>query len=262
MTVTLVRLGPAQGLPLLVLGPSLGTSAETLWGPAARHLADSFDVVAWDLPGHGANPDSGNGELLVEQLAADLLAAVAGLGAGTFYYAGDSVGGAVGLQLLLDAPERVTAATLFCTGAKIADAEAWDQRISDVRASGTPSLVSSSAGRWFAPGFLEREPVTGSALLHALSDARDAGYVGVCHALREFDVRDRLGEIATPVLAVAGAHDPATPPEKLQEIADGVQDGRLVVFEDASLLVPAEKPAEAARLIREHCLGPAGEEST
>ena len=35
MTVTVVRLGPAQGLPLLVLGPSLGTSAETLWGPAA-----------------------------------------------------------------------------------------------------------------------------------------------------------------------------------------------------------------------------------
>jgi len=260
VTVTLVRLGPARGLPLLVLGPSIGTSAETLWGPAARYLNDSFDVVGWDLPGHGTNADPGTGDLLMEHLASDVLAAVDALGGGTFFYAGDSVGGAVGLQLLLDAPERVNAAALFCTGAKIADAESWAQRIEEVHASGTPSLVSGSAERWFAPGFLEREPATGSALLHALSDTRDAGYVAVCHALREFDVRDWLGEISTPVLAVAGAHDPATPPDKLREIADGVQDGRLVVLDDASHAAPAEKPDEVARLIREHCLGPVTQE--
>ena len=38
-----------------------------------------------------------------------------------FFYAGDSIGGAVGLQLLLDAPGRVTAAALLCTGARIGD---------------------------------------------------------------------------------------------------------------------------------------------
>ena len=152
----------------------------------------------------------------------------------------------------------MNAAVLLCTGAKIGDAASWDERIEQVRVSGTPSLVSASAERWFAPGFLEREPVVGSALLHALSDARDVGYVAVCDALRAFDVRDRLGEIATPVLAVAGASDPATPPEKLREIAEGVQDGRLVVLDDASHLAPAEQPEQVARLIREHCLGPAG----
>jgi 3-oxoadipate enol-lactonase/4-carboxymuconolactone decarboxylase len=260
VTVTVVRLGPAQGLPLLVLGPSIGTSAETLWGPAARLLSDSFDVVGWDLPGHGTNADNGTSELLVEHLAADVLTAADGLGAGTFFYAGDSVGGCVGLQLLLDAPGRVPAATLLCTGAKVADAGSWQERIEQVRAGGTPSLVSGSAERWFAPGFLDREPVIGSALLHALSDARDSGYVAVCHALREFDVRDRLGEISTPVLAVAGAHDPATPPDKLREIAEGVKDGRLVVLADASHVAPAEKPDQVARLIREHCLGPVTEE--
>ena len=37
---------------------------------------------------------------------------------GSFAYAGDSVGGAVGLQLLLDHPHQVTSAVLLCTWAR------------------------------------------------------------------------------------------------------------------------------------------------
>ena len=61
--------------------------------------------------------------------------------------------------------------------------------------SGTPVMVSGSAERWFGPGFLERSPEAGSALLHALQEADDEGYVQVCSALATFDVRDRLAEI-------------------------------------------------------------------
>ena len=52
---------------------------------------------------------------------------------------------------------------------------------------------------------MEQHPSRASALLHALADAADAGYVQVCGALAAFDVRDRLGEITQPVLAIAGA---------------------------------------------------------
>ena len=197
MTVTAVRLGGRPDLPLLVLGPSLGTSATTLWSAAATHLAEHFQVVAWDLPGHGHHRGPlGEDPVTVASLAADVLAVVDELSDSfhpvPFHYAGDSVGGAVGLQLLLDAPLRVASATLLCTGAMIGTPESWAERAAQVRASGTPSLVSASAERWFAPGFLEREPERGSALLHALSDADDAGYAAVCEALAGFDVRDRL----------------------------------------------------------------------
>lgn len=260
MTVTAVRLGGRPDLPLLVLGPSLGTSATTLWSAAAVHLAEHFQVVAWDLPGHGHNraplPED---PVTVASLAADVLAVVDELSdsfhPAPFHYAGDSVGGAVGLQLLLDAPQRVASATLLCTGAMIGTPESWAERAAQVRASGTPSLVSASAERWFAPGFLEREPERGSALLHALSDADDAGYAAVCEALAGFDVRDRLGEIRVPVLAVAGEHDGPTPPASLEEIAAGVRDGRLEVLPDVAHLAPAEAPEQVAALIAEHALG-------
>lgn len=252
--ITAVRLGGSPNLPLLVLGPSLGTSAQTLWSQTAAHLAEHFDIIGWDLPGHGTNPHVGS-SFTMSELAAGVLATVdeilteRGASGGSFVYAGDSVGGAVGLHLLLDASERIDSAILLCTGATIGEAEAWHERAATVRASGTPAVVVGSSQRWFADGFLDREPEIGAALLHALQDADREGYALVCEALASHDVRGRLADIRRPVLAVAGRDDVPTPPASLQEIADGVVDGRLVVLENVAHLAPAEAPADVARLI-------------
>ena len=263
-TITAVRMSGAadrSALPLLVLGPSLGTSASTLWSTCAAGLSDAFDVLAWDLPGHGHNKAVPEEPFTMADLARGVLRVVddvlehRGEAKGRFFYAGDSVGGAVGLQLLLDAPERVAAAALLCTGAQIGDPAMWAGRIGQVSVSGTPVMVAGSAERWFGPGFLDRSPDLGSALLGALQDTVDAGYVQVCQALAEYDVRDRLGEIAAPVLAIAGAVDVATPPAKLEEIATGVRDGRLEVLDGVAHLAPVEAPEAVATLIRRHLLG-------
>jgi 3-oxoadipate enol-lactonase / 4-carboxymuconolactone decarboxylase len=89
-----------------------------------------------------------------------------------FHYAGDSIGGAVGLQLLLDAPERVSSATLLCTGAVIGDPESWHARAATVHASGTEAVVDSSAQRWFGVGFADRQPAAATALLDAPENLR------------------------------------------------------------------------------------------
>jgi 3-oxoadipate enol-lactonase / 4-carboxymuconolactone decarboxylase len=264
--ITAVRMTASRHrseLPLLVLGPSLGTSATTLWSACAAGLTDVFDVVAWDLPGHGHNRSVPDEPFTMAELAAGVLAVVddllteRGQPRGPFFYAGDSAGGAVGLQLVLDVPDRIVAVALLCSGARIGTEESWAERAAAVRASGTSSLVTASAGRWFGPGFLDREPARGSALLHALSDVDDEGYAQVCGALAAFDVRDALARVTVPVLAVAGADDGATPPEKLREVADGVADGTYVELLGVAHLAPAEAPDEVARLLREHFLGEA-----
>lgn len=263
-TITAVRLTGAANraeLPLLVLGPSLGTSASTLWTGCAAGLTDVFDVVAWDLPGHGYNHSVPEESFTMAELARGVLDVLEEIleqrdqYGGPFAYAGDSVGGAVGLQLLLDHPGRMASAVLLCTGARIGEPAMWAGRVGQVSVSGTPVMVSGSAERWFAPGFLDRQPETGSALLHALQDTDDAGYIQVCGALAEFDVRDQLGKIDIPVLAVAGAADQVTPTEGLREIAEQVQHGRLVELDGVAHQAPAEAPAEVARLIRQHVLG-------
>ena len=244
------------GKPLLVLGPSLGTSAPTLWGACAGLLTERFHVIGWDLPGHGGSP-AARQYFDMPALGSSVLALVdnvlgdRGERGGTFAYAGDSVGGAVGLQLLLDYPGRINAAALICSGARISTPQSWLERAETVRANGTPSMVTGSAARWFAAGFVERRLSVASALLQALQDTERFSYAWVCEALASFDVRDRLSEITVPVLAVAGSDDVVTPPEYAREIAAGVLDGRVAVVEGVAHLAPVENPAEIAVLIAE-----------
>jgi 3-oxoadipate enol-lactonase / 4-carboxymuconolactone decarboxylase len=258
--ITGVQLSEPDAGPLLVLGPSLGTSSTALWSLAAARLADRHHLVAWDLPGHGRNRTVG-AQFTLAELAAGVLDLIEGVlvdraePGGTFGYAGDSVGGAVGLQLLLDHPDRISAAVLLCTGARIGDAADWRERAARVRLSGTPVMVSTSAERWFADGFLSRHPEVATGLLRALQDADREGYAQVCDALAEFDVRGRLGEIEVPVLAVAGAEDVTTPPELLADIASQVQHGRLVVLDQVAHLAAAEAPDLIAQLVEEHLSG-------
>ena len=255
--ITPVELAGDPSKPILVVGPSLGTSVTALWAATAELLADSFHVIGWELPGHGHGTPTTDAFSMAD-LAAGVLACVdrvltdRGERHGTFAYAGDSVGGAVGLQLLLDAPTRVSAAVLTNTGAKIGEPEGWNDRAKTVRAAGTASQVAGSTQRWFAPGFLEREPARGGALLHSLRDADAESYALVCDALAAYDVRGRLAEIAAPVLAIAGVDDAPTPPASLEEIAVGVRNGRLVTLDAVGHLAPAEAPHAVSSLVTSH----------
>lgn len=245
-------LADAPGRPLLLLGSSVGTSVASLWAACARQLRGHYHVVGFDLPGHGSSAPATE-PFTIAGLAGMVIEAADRIRPGDcFRYAGDSIGGAIGLQLLLDFPSRVSAAALLCTGARIGSPEVWRERAALVRAEGTAAVVEGSARRWFAPGFTGRRPEVAGALLDALRATDDDSYAYACEALGGFDVRDRLAGIAAPVLAVAGAHDQATPPDGLAQIAEGVADGRLVVLDDVAHLAPAESPEVVAFLLDQH----------
>jgi 3-oxoadipate enol-lactonase len=249
--------------PLLVLAPSLGTSVTALWQDVVPLLVDDVDVVGWDLPGHGSSPAVEPGSLdglTVADIATAVRTIVERAQAqrsdvdGPYWYAGVSVGGAVGQELLL--PDGgPSGAALICTATRLGEPSQWLERGELVARAGTPTQVTGAAQRWFAPGFLEREPEVGTRLLASLQTADRFGYAAVCEALARFDVRDRLGEISAPVVAIAGAQDPVAPPDRLAEIADGVQRGRLEVLDETAHLAPAERPERVATLVRELVAG-------
>jgi 3-oxoadipate enol-lactonase len=236
--------GP-EGAPLLVLGPSLGTST-ILWDDVVPLLADDYRVAAWDLPGHGGGPVARDA-FTVAALADAVAAAVPD---DTFLYAGVSLGGATGLELALRHGDRVRAAAIVASGAQLGDPAAWADRAAQARAQSTSSLIIASAQRWFAPDSIARRPELTGRLLHALQDADDDSYARCCEALAAYDVRSSLGAIDVPVLAAWGAFDAVAPEAKAVEIAEGVRDGRVARIDDAGHLPPAEQPEAVAALLR------------
>lgn len=240
--------GPADA-PLVVLGPSLGTST-ILWEDVVPSLATDHRVVAWDLPGHGASPAATAG-FSVADLADAVAVAVRELSDGPVLYAGVSLGGAVGLTLALRHPGLVRRAAILASGAQLGDPDGWHERAATVRALSTSAVIIPSAQRWFAPDSVAQRPELSGRLLHALQDADDESYALCCEALAAYDVRDQLGGIGMPVLAVWGQYDKVAPEPKSVEIAAGVADGRIVEIVDAAHLPPAEQPDAVAAVLTE-----------
>lgn len=235
--------------PLLVVGPSLGTAVGPLWGAVAAQVRDQYDVLGWELPGHAGSAPLTT-PITIEELAARVASGVQELtGRSTFSYAGDSIGGAVGLVLVLDHAELVSSATLACTSARFGVPKMWMDRATLVRAKGTEAIVESALARWFSPSFADREPAVTAELLDVLRAADDESYALLCEALARFDLRDRLHDIETPLTVIAGRDDLATPVPDAQRIVNAARRARLVVLSDVAHLAPVESPARVASLI-------------
>ncbi|MGI5201764.1 3-oxoadipate enol-lactonase [Spirillospora sp. CA-108201] len=240
------RLDGPDGAPVVVLGPSLGTSMD-LWLPQLPALTRAWRVLRYDLPGHGGAP-SPDGPFTVDDLADGIAALLDVLGVDRAAYAGVSLGGAVGTALALRAPERVASLILCCTSPRFGDPGPWRERAELVRREGVGPVADGAAARWFTPSFTGADPY-----VEMLRSTDPEGYAGCCDALASFDATARLAGIRAPALVVAGARDVPTPPRgHADRLAAGIPDARLAVVEGAGHLANAERPAEVTGAITAH----------
>ena len=236
--------GP-ETAPVVLFASSLGTTHE-MWCPQAEALRDEVRVLRYDHRGHGGSP-APPGPYSIDELAGDALALLDELGVARATFVGLSIGGAVAITAALRAPERFERLVLCSTGAQFPPPEQWVDRAATVRAEGVEAIADATLGRWLSPEAPDGKRERLRAML--LSTPRE-GYAACCEALAGYDARGRLGELTMPVLAIAGADDPTTPPAALQAIVDAVPDGRLHVIEHARHISNVERPEEFTRVLR------------
>lgn len=244
--------GPSDA-PVVVLSNSLG-STYSMWDSQADALAEHFRVVRYDARGHGGSPVPA-GPYVIDDLADDVVMLLDTLGVTKAHFVGLSLGGMTGMRLAARNPERVDRLVVLCTGAQLTPSSAWTERAATVRANGSGSVAETVVSRWFTPDFLEAHPDVKAACEATVAATPAEGYASCCEAIAAMDQRADLPTISAPTLAIAGADDAATPPPLLQEIADDVHDGRLIVVPQAAHLANAEQPATITPAIIAHLTG-------
>jgi pimeloyl-ACP methyl ester carboxylesterase len=149
---------------------------------------------------------------------------------------GLSIGGAIGLQLLLDLPGQLDAAILVGTGARLKVRPEIFEGIARDYPGFVRTLPAAAASPQTPPHRLE-------ALLEATLATPPAVTAGDFRACDRFDVMARLGEIRRPVLVVSAEDDRLTPPRYADYLVRHIPGARRAHLPGAGHLSPLETPA-------------------
>lgn len=239
--------------PVVVLSNSLG-STHRMWDAQVEALEEHFRVVRYDTRGHGGSPVPA-GPYSMDDLADDVIALLDELGVDRAHVVGLSLGGMTAMRLAARDPDRIDRVAVLCTAAYLPPAQGWLDRAAAVRAGGSEAVAPAVVQRWYTEPFLAAHPDVHAASVEMIADTPAEGYAGCCEAIATMDLRELLPSVKAPVLAIAGADDPATPPAMLEEIATSVPDGTLLVVPSSAHLANAEQPATVTRALIEHLLG-------
>jgi 3-oxoadipate enol-lactonase len=239
-------IGPAPA-PALVLSGSLGTDM-SMWDPQVGPLSARCRVVRYDQRGHGRSPVP-PGPYSIADLGRDLLDLLDRLEIEQASLCGLSIGGMTAMWVAANAPERVSRLVLLCTSAWIGPENAYRERARTVRARGVDPIADAVLDRWFTEGFRLANPKLVARMRERLCATPPEGYAGCCEAVAEMDLRAELGSIKAPTLVIAGADDPATPPEHGRLIADSIPAAAFEVVGAGAHLASIEQADGVTQLI-------------
>jgi 3-oxoadipate enol-lactonase len=244
------RLEGPEDAPVVVLSNSLGATVE-MWEPQVPALTQRFRVLRYDHRGHGRSAVP-PGPYTIGDLAGDVLELLDSLHLDRVSFCGLSMGGMVGMWMAAERPARIDRLALSCTSAHLPPPELWVERAATARGGGMDALADGAMERWFTPAFRGSQPETVARIREQVATTPAEGYAACCEAIRDWDFRDRLGEIEAPTLVIAAAHDPSTPPERGRAIAAAIPNARLVLIEEAAHLANIERPDVFTEALLEH----------
>jgi (E)-2-((N-methylformamido)methylene)succinate hydrolase len=235
-------------LPIVLLhGVGLDSSMWDLFRAELGRLTDR-EIVALDLPGHGARPP------LTEAVSlADLANDVAVRLPGRAHLVGFSLGALIAQHLARHHPELVASLASVSSVCLRTPQEAASvaARLENADTDFADS-VEASIRRWF-PAEAGTDTATIARVRSTLLANDRRSYL---HAYRVFATSDaeigaELGGISVPSLAVTGDLDPGSTPEMTRRLGEAIPGSHTAVVPAARHMLPVERPAELARIITE-----------
>lgn len=192
-----------DGPPIVALH-GIGGSAR-IWGPLANRL-EGYRVLAYDLPGHRAEPTP----ISLKDIAAAVRADLAGRALDRAVVCGHSLGALIALQVAIEDPEIVSRLVLIATDPGPA-AFAWltDGTAPELaRSRGMDAVFDYALDHDATMRAVRENPELTEGYRRAFARIDAEGYAALADALAGREVvAPRLGEIRCPVLVVCGGAD-------------------------------------------------------
>ena len=240
---------PRPGAPALLMLHALGANLH-MWDRQAEELQQRFELIRYDLRGHGQSSAGSTDELTLDRLARDALAVLDACDVARAHLCGLSLGGMIAMHIARHWPDRVLKVALCSTSPYMPPPQMWNDRIATVRSQGTAALTEGILQRWFTPEFHEREPAQVDEVRQMLLGTRPEGYTACCAAIRDMDLREDLASIVATTLVVGTTRDPSLPPSLAESIAAALGSAKLVLL-DAAHLANIEQTQEFNRTVLE-----------
>jgi pimeloyl-ACP methyl ester carboxylesterase len=243
-----------SGEPVLLL--HTGNGSTEIWAGQVDRFAEHYQVTRFDLRGFGRS-DYPPGPFSWPADARDLLRH---LGVARTHVVAPSLGGRIGLELALIAPELVASLVL---AAPVLREQSWRDELMAVRMREWDRFVAGDfAGAteammeaWLAgpyrtidqldPAVVELVRRT-QAVSYALRHPREAGTDPVELAGPEAELDrpagDRLGEVAVPTLVLVGDHDQPDCVRVAHQVAGAVPGAVLEIVPGVAHMLTLERP--------------------
>lgn len=224
--------GAREG-PVLILSHSLGTD-HRMWDRQVQAFGKDFRILLYDHPGHGKStlrPAQGR----IADYGGDVLALLDSLKIEKASFCGLSLGGMVGIWLGAFSGSRFDKLLLCNTGARIEDPGLLEQRILEIRKNGLESITDSVLGKWFTPGFSERESAVVQEFRSMFLSTSTEAYAMTAGTVCQMNLLSDLGRINNPTLVVYGDSDEATPPAWNFILRDTIPGARALGLTSAHL---------------------------
>ena len=247
--VNSIRTGQ-HGAPLVVLIHAVGVDL-TYWGDQIEMLQTSYDVVAYDLPGHGGSAKPAKGFGFADAVAT-LTQVITDAAAGPAHIIGLSVGGMIAQNFALARPDLVRSLVLVDTISTFPDAvrTAFQDRARLTRTEGMGAVLKQTLERWFTTDFIKRRPDVIDRTTRTLLADDPEIHAGMWEMIATLDTGPRLPTIDKPTLVVVGEHDPSTPVAAARAIAERIPGAVLHIVPDASHMAPLEKPSQVNNILQ------------
>ncbi len=264
------RVGGGPGLPLLAVHGGPGLPHDYI--SSLERLANEREVIFWDQLGCGNSECPSNTELwTMERSVAEMDAVVQALGLNRFHVFGNSWGGMLAQQYVLDAASGTVSLTISNSTASIPQFADYVARLKSELDPATQSAIDrhEAAGTTYSPEYqaairtwnetylcralpwpkelYEAFKNMGTEIFETMFGPSDFRIVGT---IRNWDVVDRLTEIAVPTLLLAGRYDECSP-EHMWEMHQRIEGSRYEFFESSAHLPFIEEPDRFDQLMRE-----------